>query len=105
MRGANRKIRALSKLGQDEWRKRIESIRDILVRTKVARIVWWDWYSLKTKSDRWFSLDEYLRQDIEGIKPPQNEVEDALVHIGYTRAAAKKRIAASYRSKYHKEAA
>lgn len=53
--------KALRRRTPDEWRSIIQALPSH-VRTKIAKLVWWDYFGDRTVTDRWHHLDDYLYQ-------------------------------------------
>ena len=64
----------------------------------VASLVWWDHFSQRISAKRWPHLDDLIRRP--HVEPPQEELIEALVGLGYGRRYIKTRLA---RSRYSEE--
>ena len=73
----------------EQWVEEINNLPET-VRPATARIVWWDWFSMRLVPDRWNHLDQYLTED--RVIPPDNEVIAALMALGYPHQRALKRV-------------
>jgi hypothetical protein len=89
-------LRELEKRTPEEWEKLIEGIVNLEVRTRVACMVWWDYFSFREVAEKWPHLDKYLAlafpagQTAE-INPSVTEIVRALESIGYANGLATSR--------------
>lgn len=73
----------------EEWATRIEALEEPL-RTRVACLVWWDFFAQRIVSQRWANLDPYLRD--QGYEVPSNTLVDGMHTVGYTPLQAFRRV-------------
>ena len=78
----------------EEWVEQLNKLPRT-IRPIVARIVWWDWFSMRLVPVRWHHLDQYLTHC--QTPPPDEEVIAGLVSVGYPVIRAKKRVNVSPR--------
>lgn len=84
-----RSISFNTKFGQtvtpEEWAKRVELIQDFAVRTKVAGLIFWDFFGNRPADKRWTCLDVYVKVAWapRSKEPDGKAVCDALVSVGY----------------------
>lgn len=71
-----------------QWRKEI-SVLEEPVRSRVACIVWWDYFGGRKVSDRWPHLDEYV--NVPYTPAPREAVTMALKKVGYSEKHAIRR--------------
>lgn len=77
---------------EKELLERLAMVRAQTVRAQVARILWWDYLSYReSKSEDWrggwAQWLQYTRKEV-----PQDQLEQALVLVGYARDVARKRV-------------
>jgi hypothetical protein len=72
----------LAKRTGKEWAAMIMKIKDRALRQRVACLVWWTYFSFKTKHDRWPDLDDIISEPF--LDAPEDVVKIALWKIGYT---------------------
>ena len=87
----------LRKRRPEEWVAIIEALPEH-VRTKVAHIVWWDWFAKRPCWRRWPHLDHYLDEleryiENPGLEPSRNDLVLALRELGYSPFKAVQRSA------------
>ena len=86
----NRK--SMQQVSPEQWRRRIDTLNEPL-RTKVACLIWWDFFSGRQVTDRWPHLDDLvanhsrLPDDFN-----RNDLVIALCNTGYSPYEAAKRI-------------
>jgi hypothetical protein len=76
---------------REEWTKRVESILDIRLRTKIASIVWWDHFCDAGNSEK-TSLYGYVKKCRDDVEVPSEGVRKALIEIGYPVVVANMRV-------------
>ena len=76
-----------------EWNGLVRGIVDPAVQVKVANIIWFDYFSPRDNTERWPELDDLvaLWHPTQFKEPPMEEVEKALIGIGFPADLAKKR--------------
>jgi hypothetical protein len=79
------KLRTLRDRSPDEWVERINALPES-IREFAARLVWWDYFALRTVGDRWPHLDTYLKFTNE--EAPYGPLVEALVELGYPEKTA-----------------
>jgi hypothetical protein len=79
----------LRKRKVEDWARRISRIEPVDVRSKVANIVWWDWFS--QLSDHTGALSEERRQYLYGQDEDEAAVTAALRRLGYPDSLATSR--------------
>jgi len=79
----------LRKRKVEDWARRISLIEPVDVRSKVANIVWWDWFS--QRSDHTGALSEERRQYLYGQDEDEAAVTAVLRRLGYPDALATSR--------------
>lgn len=79
------KLKALRRRSPEEWAEKIQALPSE-IRAFAARIVWWDWFALRTVAERWPHLDEYLRFSSETA--PYTPLVQALETLGYPEQTA-----------------
>lgn len=72
----------LAKRTGKEWGSMIKRIKDRALRQRVACLVWWTYFSFKTKHDKWPDLDDIISEPF--MDAPDDVVKKALWKIGYT---------------------
>ena len=60
-------------------------------RKAAARIIWWDFFSLRFSSNRWPHLDGLVEYDEKSLIP-DDELRKALIACGYSEAQAFTRL-------------
>ena len=78
----------------EEWRNRVDTIKDITIRIQVACLVWWDYLAGRPYKSRWPQLDTYLNGYRPSVKADQKKTAKALQKIGYPIRLSKARVAA-----------
>lgn len=85
-----------------EWRALVDQVpKDI--RAYVARLIWWDWFSHRSTTERWSELDDFLnipyaqlmweRENPDKVvEPDHNEIFHILMAMGYPESLALNRI-------------
>ena len=81
---------SLAALTPGEWLARIRKLREP-VKSRVASIVWMDFFSARLARDRWPHLDRYL--DKPYVKVDRNLIAAGLVAVGYDAGRAVRRVA------------
>lgn len=83
----------LVKLSALEWRQRIDTIPDIKIRVRVARIIFWDMFGAKLVTEHQPELDDLVDCPlmIRYAYTPE-QIANALISIGYTEKQAVKRV-------------
>lgn len=71
-----------------EWRQRLLTLASP-VRQAAARIIWWEFLSLRLAGDRCTVIDDMLRL---GAEVPDEDLKNALVQIGMPRKTAERRV-------------
>ena len=86
----------LKALGPKDWAKALRRV-PLAIRAEVARVVWWDWFSDRTHSERWEHLDKYLEPPFH-FQPDISRIIDGLVMVGYSweRAVNRMKRSAKY---------
>ena len=84
VKGWNKAAKARS---VSQWMRLIKTIEDDVVRTQVARIVWWDHVAPQQKL-----LDKYLIFKENETPMDILKVRKALVLMGYPKRVARKRV-------------
>lgn len=79
------KLRTLRDRSPDEWVERINALPES-IREFAARLVWWDYFALRTVGQRWPHLDTYLKFTTE--EAPYTPLVEALVELGYPEKTA-----------------
>ena len=74
--------KALIKRTGKKWSVMIRKIKDRALRQRVACLVWWTYFSFKTKHDKWPDLDDIISEPF--LDAPDDLVKKALWEIGYT---------------------
>ncbi len=72
----------LAKRTGKEWAAMIMKIKDKALRQRVACLVWWTYFSFKTKRNKWPDLDDIISEPF--LDAPDDAVKKALWKIGYT---------------------
>jgi len=75
----------LRQVKPDDWLIMIKSFNEP-IRTRLANVIWWDFYGERMGSERWGNLDLYLNAPY--IPCDQDELRKALVYCGYSEAMA-----------------
>lgn len=80
-----KKLKVMRDRSPEEW---VDLINDLpySIRPHAARIVWWDWFGLRTVGERWNHLDEYLSFTTE--EAPFQPLAEALESLGYPEKIA-----------------
>lgn len=74
--------RQLKRRSPQAWKCAVELIPDKIVRTRVACIVWWDYFAGRRYVDRWPHLDKYLDRE---FVPVQRDILSRALHAaGYS---------------------
>ena len=85
------KLVSLARRRPEKWAAMIEEIKDSRTRSKVACLVWWEYFSRCEATQAPQHLKEYV-QDLDACLPYSEEaVEAALCRVGYTPQQAYKR--------------
>lgn len=77
-----------AKVPPAEWRQRLMTVEPP-ARYACARIVWWEFFSMRLMPERWGHIDMMLRRRDE---VPDDVLVEALVQVGAPRAWAEKRV-------------
>lgn len=87
---------ALRDLSPEEWVMRIDSL-PAKAKPQIARMVWWDFWSERTVSERWPHFDKYLEFDEEeNVNPLSTSmIARCLKAVGYPKYRIKLRLLAS----------
>jgi len=86
--------RKLTERGPKDWVTALENIDDIVLRTAVARIAWWDFFGHRSVAERWPHLDRYLEGD--HVKIDKEVLKRGLYQAGYSPWHAHRRLQATY---------
>lgn len=89
--------RELSKRTQEEWLEIIMTFRGNL-RTRVACLVWWDYYGNREAKHRWDNLDQFLAAPY--IECDSHMLRECLIEIGYSEHMAVNRTQNPYERKW-----
>lgn len=76
----------------EDWLRRIEGIRDGLLRCVVANIVWWDFFAGRKVANRWPQLNRYMDQWKLNFGVGRGRVKYQLIKLGYSAAMANIRL-------------
>jgi len=76
-----------------EWIRRIKEIQPGQVRGKVANLVWWDYFTGRRADRAVTSLDRFRDEYDATWDPPTEEVERALLQLGFPAGRAQQRAA------------
>ena len=79
------KLKDLRSRSPEEWVERINALPDS-IRGAAARLVWWDYFALRTVGKRWPHLDTYLKYTTE--EAPYGPLVEALEELGYPEKTA-----------------
>jgi len=85
--------RELSEREPEEWLRIIKTFRGNL-RTRLACLVWWDFYSLRLAGQRWDNLDPFLAATHADCC--QDRLKAALLKCGYSETMATQRTTVNY---------
>jgi hypothetical protein len=83
-------LKKRKKIKPQEWKARIDKIKNIDSRRAIACIVWWDFFGDRLHSERWDHLDEYIKAKPHDLS--NSEAENMLVQVGYTEYMAYARV-------------
>ena len=72
----------------EHWLEIILTFRGNL-RTRVACLVWWDWYAIRNVTERWSNLDPFLAAP--HIDCDHDDLKKALLICGYPETLATSR--------------
>ena len=86
-------ISELREVSPQEWVLRIAKLPKRL-HAVISCIVWWDWFSERTVSERWNHMDQYLPFREHDPDISVEELIEALVKIGYPQRKAELRMKA-----------
>jgi len=86
MRTANARHRHIA---PPEWRERIKCLPWRL-QPGVASVIWWDFFSQQVSVCRWPDLDDLINVTQPDIS--DDELINGLILLGWSRAAARRRI-------------
>src|SRR5262245_44937225 len=76
-----------------EWKAALLDIADLNVRTRVATIVWWDYFGARPFKRRWPHLDQYLRAPVPEVS--RSALAAGLITVGYHPVLAHARVESS----------
>jgi hypothetical protein len=79
--------RELEQLSPKDWRERIMILPE-KIRSAVARIIWWDFFSQRTVKNRWNHLDDIL----SGPDATGEEIREGLEICGFNRKMSHARV-------------
>lgn len=87
--------KSLQKLSAAEWMDRIKGLPE-RAQGQIARMVWWDFWSNKTVSERWPEFDHWLQFDEreEADPVPLTMIAKCLKAVGYPQYRIKLRLMA-----------
>lgn len=88
--------RELTAREPEEWLRIIVTFRGNL-RTRLACLIWWDFYGIRTGKDRWDNLDPFLSAPHTDCC--QDKLKDALLKCGYSETMATQRTTVNYATK------
>jgi hypothetical protein len=77
------------------WLRKIESIDDLVVRTRAACIIWWDYFSNSKSYGKPSELEWFLGEGYQGIMDEEvgdNLLADTLIKCDYTPSMAINRV-------------
>ena len=74
---------------QEEWLNVIMQFRGNL-RTRLAAIIWWDYYGVRESKARWNNLDAFVNAPY--IECDKGKMRNALIKAGYSETMATERI-------------
>lgn len=77
-----------AKVPPAEWRARLMTVEPP-ARYACARIIWWEFFSMRLVPERWGHIDMMLKRRDE---VPNEELVEALIAVGAPRAWAEKRV-------------
>jgi hypothetical protein len=80
----------LKKVAPQQWRSRVAAL-PLKIRTEVAHVIWWDWFSGRNVSERWPHMDSYIRRP-KWHQPTDAQIIEGLILCGYSHGFAAKRI-------------
>jgi len=80
---------SLSKKSPEAWAADIELLPDSIKRI-IAKIVWWDYFSIRSVSKRWPHLDPYINTPAE--EATDEEILKGLEAVGFTPEKARWRM-------------
>jgi len=89
--------RELNNRTPDEWLEHIMRFRGN-VRTRLAGIVWWDFYGNREAKHRWDNLDPFLAAPY--IECDSHRLRECLIQIGYSEYMAVNRTQNPYERKW-----
>ena len=94
-KAAVKQFKSLQKVQADEWMERIKSPPE-RAQGQIARMVWWDFWSDRTVSERWPHFDHWLQFDErEETDPvPKSTIIKCLKAVGYPNYRIKLRLMA-----------
>lgn len=82
------KLKNLRDRTPEEWVERLNALPSLIL-PAAARLVWWDYFGLRTVGKRWPHLDSYIRFTTE--EPPYGPLVEALIELGYPEPVARTR--------------
>jgi hypothetical protein len=85
----NNYIKILRAITEQEWVARIEKIRG-KIKSEIAKIVWFDFFSIRETSEKWYGLDKYI--DTPYLDYARAEIIKKLIQVGYSEKHANSRI-------------
>jgi hypothetical protein len=84
--------KAVRKRKPKRWRNAIMRINTLKIRSQVANIVWWDFFSKRSCSKRFSELDDFIESYNPAIHVDPDSVVRALKRIGYPPKLAERRV-------------
>jgi hypothetical protein len=87
------KIRCRAELklrSPSEWKAILLTIPDQDIRTRVACIVWWDYFASRPYRRRWSHLDQYLRSPFVAVD--HDALVAGLIQVGFVPPLAIARV-------------
>jgi hypothetical protein len=89
-----KKLKEMRKRTPEVWVEMINALPSS-VRTSAAKLVWWDYFGLRTVADRWPHLDGYLQFIATDV--PYGPLVEALIELGYPPTIARTRADSTHR--------
>jgi hypothetical protein len=74
----------------EQWLAEIEKILCPLVRGAVAKLVWWDFFSVRKTTEKWNQLDGFLKFNINELILDDSKIAEGLEIVGYGDLAKKR---------------
>lgn len=87
-----RNNRRLRERTPQEWQSAIKKLPRALA-NRVASVVFWDFFGLRTVAERWPHLDKYI-QGKQDLRIPNAEIIKGLIEVGYSPKRAELRLSA-----------